>query len=281
MPEVKSKDGVVLHYDLHDFTDPWTDAPFLVLQHGFARSGRFWYGFIPYLARFYRVICPDLRGFGRSSTNFEAQAPIDLDILVGDLETIIDHAGARSVHYAGESFSGMLGYVFAANRPDRTRSLCTFGSPTYISEATKNAFAFGHASWADAITAMGPPAWTRAGNSGTRFPPDANPGLLEWYASQMASSNIDAMVAMANVAARMDVRPYLGKVRVPVLAVFPTSAANSANEHVQILRENVADLSVIHVPTTYHMIQAISPAACATHLLQFIARKDGRACRED
>jgi len=41
-----------LHYEIHDFTDPWKDAPYVILQHGHGRSGRFWYGWVPYLSRF-------------------------------------------------------------------------------------------------------------------------------------------------------------------------------------------------------------------------------------
>ncbi len=37
MPAVKAQDGVCLHYELHDYTDPWKNAPVLILQHGFGR----------------------------------------------------------------------------------------------------------------------------------------------------------------------------------------------------------------------------------------------------
>ena len=59
-----------LHYDIDDFTDPWRHAPYLILQHGFGRSGRFWYSWVPYLARFYKVVRPDARGGLKPSTSF-------------------------------------------------------------------------------------------------------------------------------------------------------------------------------------------------------------------
>ena len=67
MKTVLARDGVELHVAVHDFTDPWREAPILLLQHGFGRSGKFWFNLIPYLARFYRVVCPDLRGVGQSA----------------------------------------------------------------------------------------------------------------------------------------------------------------------------------------------------------------------
>src|SRR5574337_514004 len=59
MPVVEAKDGARLNVEIHDHTDPWKHAPTLILQHGFGRSGRFWYNFAPYLSRHYRVACPD------------------------------------------------------------------------------------------------------------------------------------------------------------------------------------------------------------------------------
>src|SRR4051794_6701411 len=76
MPYVSAKDGVQLHYRIHDYTDPWKKRPFLILQHGFGRSSRFWYNLIPYLTRFYRVVCPDLRGLGESSRDFDLSTGI-------------------------------------------------------------------------------------------------------------------------------------------------------------------------------------------------------------
>ena len=52
------------HYELDDFTDPWKPAETIVIQHGLGRSSRFWYHWVPLLARHYRVIRRDMRGHG-------------------------------------------------------------------------------------------------------------------------------------------------------------------------------------------------------------------------
>ena len=39
-----------LHYRIDDFTDPWREAGTVLLQHGFARSSKFWHAFVPHLA---------------------------------------------------------------------------------------------------------------------------------------------------------------------------------------------------------------------------------------
>ena len=40
------------------------------------------------------------------------------------------------------------------------------------------------------------------------------------------------------------------------------------------------DFRLVHMPSSFHKIQLMFPAACANHLLHFIAQHDGIACRE-
>lgn len=46
MPSVCARDGEPLRYAVHDYTGPGKNAPVLILQHGFGRSGRFWFNLI-------------------------------------------------------------------------------------------------------------------------------------------------------------------------------------------------------------------------------------------
>ena len=62
MPFLERAGEPRLHYEFDDYTDPWKNAPCIMLQHGYARSTKFWRAWIPYLSRFYRVLRLDLRG---------------------------------------------------------------------------------------------------------------------------------------------------------------------------------------------------------------------------
>ena len=66
MPKVSVGTNLSLHYYQDDFSDPWRCAPAILLQHGFSRSGRFWYNWVPLLSRQFRVLRPDMRGLGLS-----------------------------------------------------------------------------------------------------------------------------------------------------------------------------------------------------------------------
>ena len=65
MPVLHRTNEPDLYYDIDDYTDPWKNAPHILLQHGYGRSSKFWYRWVPYLARFYKVVRPDLRGLSQ------------------------------------------------------------------------------------------------------------------------------------------------------------------------------------------------------------------------
>ena len=41
MPFLERSGKPSLHYVVDDFTDPWRNAPVLILQHGYGRSAQF------------------------------------------------------------------------------------------------------------------------------------------------------------------------------------------------------------------------------------------------
>jgi pimeloyl-ACP methyl ester carboxylesterase len=122
MPTVDAN-GCKMYYEVDDFTDPWTSAKETVwLQHGVGRSTKFWYHWVPALAREYRVVRRDMRGHGQSSA-----PPPDhkwsLDELAEDMLAFMDAVGLERVHYLGESIGGIIGILFATRWPERLKSL--------------------------------------------------------------------------------------------------------------------------------------------------------------
>jgi 3-oxoadipate enol-lactonase len=280
MPFVKRTGDPDIHYTLDDFTDPWRNAPYLILQHGFGRSGRFWYSWVPYLARWFKVVRPDVRGLGQSPGGFDLAREFTLENCIGDLVAIADHLGAESVHYCGESMGGILGMVLAAQHPDRIRTLTLVSAPVHLNETTKTTYALGHNSEAEAQKAMGMKAWVAATNRTTRFPPNADPGLLAWYEEEFARNDPDVQAAMSRVMHAANVLPYLARIEAPVLGLYPSAGPITSAEQEALLKENIRRLTLIHLPSDFHKIQLMFPRTCATHLLHFAAANEGFACHE-
>jgi 3-oxoadipate enol-lactonase len=280
MPTVAAKDGVQLHYAVHDYTDPWRTTPVLLLQHGFGRSGKFWFNLIPYLSRFYRVVCPDMRGLGQSSRDFDLATGINVENYLSDLLTIADAVGADRFHYAGESLGGILGMGLAATSPDRVRTLTLLSAPLRINETTQRTFAFEFPSWQDALRELGAAGWAAKVNMATRFPPGTDQGLLDWFAAEMGNSSTDTMIAMSRLAARVEAVPFLEKIQAPVLGLYPSKGRFTTSGQEDEMKGRIKNLRLVHMPNAFHMIWVLDPAGCAGHMLHFMAAHDGTTCHE-
>lgn len=282
LPYARSKDGINLHYRIHDCTDEWKNAPYLILQHGYARSSKFWNRMVPYLCRWYKVICPDLRGLGESSKDFDFDARINVAQYIEDLECIAAHVGAKEFHFGGESLGGIIGFALAAERPRLVRTLSLFTAPLEIDAATQKAFAFGHDSWTDALRTMGSHGWSLEGKRSGRssFPADDDPGHIEWYSAEMGKSDVNVLIAMAKLASKVDARPFLKRIEAPVLGLYPAAGAVTSQDQLAQIRRDIRNIKIVHLPGPYHLVQSLQPAACAEQVLHFLALHDGHICHE-
>ncbi|MBO9354424.1 alpha/beta fold hydrolase [Bordetella petrii] len=272
MPTLQRKNGPALHYTITDFTDPWTRAPYLFLQHGYGRRGQFWYQWVPLLSRHFKVVCPDMRGHGRSSRDFDLQSGFTLETLSDDVIAIADSLGADSFHYCGESIGGLTGLAVAGRYPGRVRTLINVSGPVFISDAAKKGYALGEASWPEAVRVLGPRAWLDRTNASTRFPPDFPASFLRWYTDTVEQTGTEVLAALAQFAIEADARPYLPKITAPVLCLYPQKGAIANNEQQDALKTLVRDIDMREVGTTFHMIQHIVPDECVTLVQAHIAR---------
>ncbi|MBV9452202.1 MAG: alpha/beta hydrolase [Streptosporangiaceae bacterium] len=122
--------GLSLHVEEHG-----DGAPVLLL-HGFPDSGRLWRHQVPFLvANGFRVIVPDMRGFGRSDLPGEVGA-YRLREVVGDVIGIMDAAGAETAHVVGHDWGAAVAWLAASLRPDRVATLVALSVPHPLVPAT-------------------------------------------------------------------------------------------------------------------------------------------------
>ncbi|MFI5895928.1 alpha/beta fold hydrolase [Actinoplanes sp. NPDC051513] len=112
--------------ELNDITlhvrDTGSGVP-VVLLHGWPDTGDLWQHQVPALsAAGYRVIAPDLRGFGRSSkpTDLAAYAA---PVMVGDVLGVLDTLDIESAHIVGHDWGAAIAWMTAALAPARTASI--------------------------------------------------------------------------------------------------------------------------------------------------------------
>jgi pimeloyl-ACP methyl ester carboxylesterase len=98
-------------------------GPPVVLLHGWPDSGRMWRNQVPALtAAGFRVIVPDLRGFGASDAPAEVEA-YGLAQLFGDVMAMLDQLGVARAHVVGHDWGAALAWGIAALAPDRVDHL--------------------------------------------------------------------------------------------------------------------------------------------------------------
>jgi 3-oxoadipate enol-lactonase len=266
----------VLHYQVDDHTEPWRDAGAVVLQHGYARSSRFWHSWIPHLSGHYRVVRADLRGHGESPVDFDSAAPHTLDAYVGDIIAVLDELGLDTVHYCGESFGGIIGMALAAQHPRRVRTLTLIAAPVYQNQTSQDVYAAGFSAREQALRTLGTRKWAEAvyGAPGF-FPEGTDPRLREWYVGEIAKSDAEVLCGLYGTLLRhASAEAFLPDIAAPVLGLYPTSGLLTSSEQEELLARGIRDLTMIRLPTRSHAILTLYPDECAQHLLAFVMRHD-------
>src|SRR5260370_26095945 len=127
MDSFSASDGICLCYRIDDFTDPWKEAPVLLLLHAAMGSARRYYAWVPPLSRHYRVVRMDLRGHGSSEIP-PADRELTLERLWREVLELMDHLGCARAHIVGNSAGGYLGQPLGMNHGELGGSPQPFGS---------------------------------------------------------------------------------------------------------------------------------------------------------
>jgi len=103
-------------------------GPVVVLLHGFCESKEIWKSFSESLSTSYRVICPDLPGFGES--------PLDTDIIsmewfAAELHALFKLLQIKEYVFIGHSLGGYVGLALAEKYSIELKGLCLFHSTAY------------------------------------------------------------------------------------------------------------------------------------------------------
>ncbi|MFD5248289.1 alpha/beta fold hydrolase [Amycolatopsis sp. NPDC058340] len=119
-------------------------GPAVLLLHGFPHTWRLWSEVIGPLAEHYRVIAPDLRGFGGSARAAEGY---DASTLASDVESLLDALGEPDAAVVAIDAGTPVAFLLALRRPERVRRLVLMES------------LLGSLPGAEDFLAGGPPWW--------------------------------------------------------------------------------------------------------------------------
>ncbi|MBF6468506.1 alpha/beta hydrolase [Nocardia beijingensis] len=104
-------------------------GPAIVFVHGFPQTSNAWSKQIrPIADAGYKVIAPDLRGFGRSSGPGKVDG-YDADTVSADLVGLLDWAGEKDAVFVGHDIGAIIVWHLARAHPSRVRGVAALSVP--------------------------------------------------------------------------------------------------------------------------------------------------------
>ena len=256
-----------LFYTIDDFTDPWRHAEVVVMVHGLAESGEAWRAWVPHLARHYRVVRLDQRGFGRS-TPMALDFPWTLDVLAGDLARLIEDVAHGPVHVVGAKIGATVSARLAATYPALVKTLTLIGMPVVGPKRRIGCDPEQH----------GVLEWARSTQK-DRLGKDSPPEMLEYWSQLMKGTPLSTLVGFGRAVGSFDVRGDLPHIASPVLLLTSDSALHPLSES-DSWRSTLRDVQLVAIPGDGFHAAAVNPDLCARTVIDFIKRKSVSAAHD-
>ncbi len=185
----------------------------MLLIHGFAETHEAWRAWVPHLARDYRVLRIDRRGFGKSDP-MPADFPWSLDRMVDDTISFLEAQAPGGAHVIGCKIATPLSIRLAVKRPDLVKSLVLCGGPATAPNGE---------AWAKHIEEHGARSWaamTMDARMGSEMPAVAK----TWWTDFMGATHVSTMLGFLRNLSKIDVSGEVGAIRCPTLVVATDSA---------------------------------------------------------
>mgnify|MGYP001409761814 CR=1 FL=1 len=271
MPLIRTAPDLETFWRIDDFTDPWTQAPWIVLMHGVAETSDAWYAWIPHLARRYRVLRFDVRGFGRSSP-MPRDHQWSLARIGDDLRALTAQLHIPRYHLVAAKVGGTMALHFASTQPAELASLTVLGTPVVTASARDSGYS------AQEIEERGVGHWARRtmrNRLGTALPPEGQ----EWWARMMETTPASTQAGFMDFLPGIDVRPQLPHIACPTLVVITGDPHNEAQnltseEATRAWQGTIPRSELRVIPNDSFHVAATAPDEAARVTLEFIDRQE-------
>jgi 3-oxoadipate enol-lactonase len=242
----------------------------LLLVHGFPLDHTMWNSQIETLSAKFRVIAPDLRGFGHSDP---AAGVLSMDLLAQDLAALLDALQVREpLAFCGLSMGGYVGWRFAATYGDRLWRLiqCDTKAAADAPDAARQRL-----ETAERVRREGSAVVAQTMKERLFAPStlEAEPDLVAAMESVMLATAAETLsAALRGMAERSDSTNLLPKLRVPTLLVCGQHDRISPPEEMRNMANAIPDSHFAEIPGAGHMAPLEAPAAVNATILEFLAK---------
>lgn len=95
-------------------------APPIVLLHGYPQTSAMWHGVAPILARSFQVVCPDLRGYGRSDkpASNSSHSSYSKRAMAKDIVAMMKHLGHKKYFVGAHDRGARVAHRLGLDHPE-------------------------------------------------------------------------------------------------------------------------------------------------------------------
>lgn len=246
------------------------DAPVLLLLHGFGGDKDNWTRFSRTLVEDYRVIAPDLPGFGDSArhADWDYSLTAQRDRLAGFVAAL----KISPMHIGGNSMGGHLAALYTHARPEQVRSLVLLNNGGIDApEHSEMMLAVGRGE--NPLVLSSPEDFDRLLSFASYkkpFIPWPAKGALAKKTFENAAFNRYIFLALWGER-HVPLEPLLGDIRQPVLIIWGEFDRILDVSSVEVMKPLLPQAQAIVMQDTGHLPMLERPAETAAHYLEFLA----------
>lgn len=248
-------------------------GPVVLLVHGFPLDHRMWSAQCEALEGRYRVVAPDLRGFGGTPAT---PGTITTDQFADDLADLLDALGVREpICYCGLSMGGYIGWSFVRRHRRRLAALvlCDTRSAADTPEVAR-----GRLQLASTVLSRGSDELVDA--MIPRLVDGATPGrqpeVIAALTSMIRTADPEGIAAaLRGMAGRVAADDLLSTIDVPTLALVGASDAITPPAEMRALAAAITGARLVEVPQAGHMAPLENPAVTNRELLAWLGSVAG------
>lgn len=257
---------------LHDATLNVADVgsgPVLLLVHGFPLDHSMWQSQMDSLSDTYRVIAPDLRGFGGSTGAIET---ITMERFADDMAELLDELDiAEPITFCGLSMGGYVAWQFWKRHANRLTQLilCDTRAIADSEEVARGRSMMAQRVLKEGSVVVAEAMLPKLFAEGTA---DKQPATVEATRKVMEGTAPEAVAgALRGMALRPDMTSELPNVDVPTLVICGEHDVISTVDEMRSIAEKLPNAMFVEVAGSGHMSPLESPDLVNSAIRKFLA----------
>jgi 3-oxoadipate enol-lactonase len=241
-------------------------GPAVLLIHAFPLNNSMWASQIEALSKGFRVIAPNIRGFGES----QPPSPWTMEDMAEDLDELLVKLDVADAAVVGVSLGGYIALAFWQKYPDRVRQLVLSNSRARADNETEKA------ARNDMIAAIeqNGPAILPDRMLPRLLQPNPNPNVVLSVRKMICQSNPSgAAYAVMAMRDRMDFSTMLHRIACPVMVVTGENDVIIRGEDSKAVADAIPGARFVKVGNSGHLSNLENPEAFNAALLSFLGSK--------